>query len=219
MTTLHSLRYKQILLFNDSEQGQYASNALKGFIYYLRSTGKKGVIDFSFSASKDSVHSALSIKENLILEAIPTSLIKDKEDNLYDRIKNLENKELIKLLQHLESFERKVESLNAYEVKLTSIVKALLSSSEFIFLDCPDQDISAEQLEMVKKCLLFETDAHGRKVFIKAHNPEVWLDLATDIVVKNKSHTYDKIKNPLYKEQKPALRRTYHESSFFKKAG
>ena len=97
MSNVHQLKHKQILLFRPDD-GPYGPNALKGFIYYLRSTGKKGIIDFAFSASSDSIHSALSIKDNLILEAVTTSLIKNSDDNLLDKINNLQSEHLTGLI-------------------------------------------------------------------------------------------------------------------------
>lgn len=217
MSTLHHLRYKEIYLFK-SEQNQFAPNALKCFIYFLRSQGKKGILDFAFSSSSDSIHAKLSIKDNLILESVTAGLIRNCDTNLIDKINNLENEHLAQLIHTLGPLDVKVEDLPPAGIKLTSIVKALLATTEYIFLEKPDQDLNSEQINLVKKCLEYEAKTQGRKIFIRATNLEIWVDIATDIVESDHGQNYKKQRNPFYNEQKTTISKAAPNLSLIKKA-
>jgi hypothetical protein len=195
MTNVRKIIYQEIFLFDDSFNEKKFKNSLKEFIYYLRYTGVKGVIDFAYSSDMDTIHPALSIKDNFILDSVPTSLIKNKEDNFRSRLGEIENKSLVNLISTLEPIERKADELNLEQIKLASILKSLLAQTDYIFLECPDQNLSMDNLKKVKECLEFEVKNNNRKVFIKPYNKDAWIDLATDIVTKNNKQEYIKSKN------------------------
>ncbi len=197
MNNVTKLNFNKIYLFDDICNEVKFSNSLKEFIYYLRFTGVKGIIDFSYASHKDSIHPNLSLKDNFILDSVPTSLIKDKDDNLRSRIDQLSNKKLVKLITDLESIDRKADDLSDEECKIASIVKSLLSHTEYIFLETPDENLSFEKLNIIKDCLLYEVEHNYRTIFLKPKNNDMWLDVATDIIVKNEKQEYTKSINAL----------------------
>lgn len=197
--------HNKIYLFDDSVTGNQ-QNSLKEFIYFLKYTGKRGIINFSYAAANESLHPSLSIKENFILDSVPTSLIKDKEDNLNQTINQLHNKSLIDLIEMINCINRKSSELTLSEKKLCSIVKTLLANSDFIFLELPEQYLDSSTLKKVKECLVYEVENHKRTVFIKAVNQYSWLDIATDIVSKNQYKQYIQSKNPLLSFSSPVIK-------------
>lgn len=187
----------EILLFDTTCPKNGRLNVLKEFIYFLKFLGNRGKIDFAFSAHEESSHPGLSIKENYILDSVPTSLIKDREDNFKMTAQNLSNPFLKSLIKATECVDRIMNTLNPEEKKLVSIAKALLSQSEYVFMDRPDMNISSELLKTVKEALAFEARENGRKVLIRPEKQEKWLDLATHIVAKNDANVYVKTGNML----------------------
>jgi len=145
----------------------------------------------------DTIHPSLSIKDNFILDSVPTSLIRNKEDNFRCRLKEIENKPLVNLISTLEPIERKASELDTEQVKLASILKSLLAQTDYVFLECPDENLSIDSLNKIKKCLEYEVKVNNRKVFIKPYNNDAWIDLATDIVTKNNNQEYIKSQNLL----------------------
>lgn len=190
----------------DCNENSYQQNSLKEFIYYLKFTGKRGVIDFSYAAASESIHPELTIKENFILDSVPTSLIKNKEDNLNQTISELHNKFLTELIDDLKCINRKTKELTSCEKKLCSIVKTLLSKSEYIFLENPDQGLDQQTLKKVKKCLIYEVEHHNRIVFINSKTQHAWLDIATDIISKDENKNFIKKINPLNIKQSPVIK-------------
>jgi hypothetical protein len=197
MTNLRKIIYQEVYLFDDSINEKKFKNSLKEFIYYIRFTGIKGVIDFAYSSNMDTIHPSLSIKDNFILDSVPTSLIKNKEDNFRYRLKEIENKPLVNLITTLEPIERKASELDLEQIKLASILKSLLAQTDYVFLECPDENLSIENLNKIKECLEYEVKINNRKVFIKPYNNDAWIDLATDIVTKNQKQEYVKSQNLL----------------------
>tara|TARA_B100001971_G_scaffold111191_1_gene102209 strand:+ start:155053 stop:155697 length:645 start_codon:yes stop_codon:yes gene_type:complete len=196
MTEVKHLNFKQILLFDLVDQNS-RSNALKEFMFYLKYSGKRGKINFALSSSNENVHYHLTIKDNYILDSVPTSLIVDREDNFSRRVDNLQNPHLKELVYKTDCIERLVKDITPQEKKLVSVVKALLSDSEYIFLDNPDIGQDIEIVNIIKKAIIFEVENYHRKVFLKSDKREIWLDISTDIISRNENNKYIKTKNKL----------------------
>ncbi len=192
MSNLLKIQYQHIFLFDTGPLCDLKVNPLKDFLYFLKFEGQKGIIDFSYSWEKDSLHSNLTIKENLLLDSIPTSLIRDNENNLKEFFKTLENPYLIKLFEALGNLNDKVANLSIERLKLTSLIKAMVSKSEFVFLVEPESFDSYETIATLKQCILFEVDTHQRKFMIKPSQKETWLDITTHLITKDEKHSYIK---------------------------
>ena len=187
-----------IYLF-DSKNGQ--RNSLKDFLYYLRFSGKRGVIDFSYANETDSLHHNMTIKENLILDSIPTSLIKENEVNLSDFLKEIKNPELIAMIAKVSNMERSIASLDKRTLKLTSLVKALLAQREMVFLVDPHSDLNAEDISLLKKCLNYESLHNNRKIFIQTSDQDCWLDTANIIIGRDAKNKFSEKSNPFMVEE------------------
>ena len=214
---------QEILIFDATCPERARLNVLKEFISYLKFSGMRSKIDFSFSGHEESAHAALTIKENYMLDSVPTSLIKDREDNFQTTAENLANEHLKKLIEATQCVDRLMSELSVEDKKLVSIVKALLSQSEYLFMDKPDMYLSAELLEKVKLALLFEAKENNRKILIRPAQREKWLDLATHIVAKDDLNRFNSAPNPLCETQhdrvKHIPRASVYQFELIKKAG
>lgn len=203
MNNLRKISKNRIYLF-ETNSFSNQSNTLKEFIYFLKYTGISN-IDFSFSSSRDSLHSQLSIKENFTLDSIPTSLIKDSDNNVLDFLTQLKNPYLKELIVELGDLDRKTSELTKAEINLASIIKAVLSLSDYIFLEKPEDSLSKETLNLIKNCMNFESIERDRSVLIKSSRRVLWPDIVTNIVSKNKNFEYIVTKNPLNQIDKKTL--------------
>lgn len=202
MTSLKRINSNRIYYFDQHDQQFNINNGLKEFMYFLKSKGIHTNIDFSYSNFDDSLHCHLSIKDNFILDAIPTSLIKDSEINLNEFIKSLQNHHLKDLIVKLGDLHRPVSELSDEQKKLTSIIKVILSQSKYLFLDNPDEFINNTDLEQIKKCIKYEVKNNARIVMLKSARKLLWPDLVTNIVTKDESHNFVDTPNPLHKSEK-----------------
>jgi len=198
MKGVRAIGLQHIYLFDDSFQNLSPTNALKQFLYFLKSKGNAGVINFSYSGDIDSVHFDLTIKENFILDAIPTSLIRDEENNLNEFLASMKNPYLVELINRLGPLTESMKDLPTDKLKLASLVKAFLSPSDFILLVHPDEYLNSKQIELIKSCIGFEAKEKKRMVFITPKNKDIWLDTATNLISKcEDTHTFLEHENPL----------------------
>ena len=195
MTTIRKVSYQNICLFDD--KSIEAKNALKDFIYYLKASGRTGILNFSYSGGVNSLHPHLSIKDNLILDAIPKSFIKSNVDNFFGIINELQNKSLKLLLESLEDLDYKVKDLSLDDINLVSLIKTLLSGQEDLFLLNPGLNLSKNNIDIIKDAIEFEVYSNHKNVFIKSQNKELWFDITTHFISINEDKTFSKVSNPL----------------------
>ncbi len=213
-----SINWKKIYLFDDKLTGPNACNSLKHFIYYLKSKGINGVIDFTYSGDIDSLHQELTIKENFILDSIPTSLIRDKENNLKTFLASIQNPHLVEMIKAQGDLGKEIRQLSPMELKMASITKALLSTSEYVFLVKPEHALSIEQINLLKRCIVWEVTHNAKKIFITPQTNEAWMDIATNIISKcETSSNFIDYKNPLTTTSEESAAKETEE--IFKKAG
>lgn len=184
MTGLNNFNIHPIYLFDSALPDSFSSNALKDFINFIKLNRGKKLIDFCYSCDTDSLHTALTIKENFILDAVPKSLIRDGEDNLKQFLKTLKNPYLKELVLELGDLSRPIKDLVLDELKLASVIKSLLSQSEYIFFLNPAFGLHDRTITKIKHAIEFEAFQRNRKIFIKAQNRDNWLDIAGNIVTK-----------------------------------
>lgn len=177
-------------------------NSLKDFLYYLKFNGKRGVVDFSYANETDTLHQQLSVKENLILDSVPTSLIKDNEVNLSDFLGDIKNPGLISLLGRIKNLEEKVSQLDHRTMKLASLVKALIAKRELLFLVEPNQYLNKEDLKNLKSCLEYESQQYNRKIYIQSSDQDCWLDTARTIISRNDNGHFCEKLNPFLREER-----------------
>ena len=202
MTRINQITIHNIFLFDQNSSTINDVNPLKEFFNFLKYKNKKRTIDFCYSCEKDSLHQNLSIKENFILDAVPKSLIRDGEDNLKQFLKTLKNPHLKTLIAQLEDLSSKIDTLNPEQLKLASVIKSLLSQSEYIFLLNPDQHLSLKNLQLIKKGIQFEVYHRHRNVVIKAKNRDLWMDISGQIISKcHSSFQFSCKENPLLANQ------------------
>ena len=215
MNNLAKLNNSKIYFF-ESGQESNNTNTLKEFIYFLKFIGHK-TIDFSYSNDRETLHRNLNIKKNFELDAIPKSLIKDSENNLNDFLKQIRNPYLKDLIQDLGDLGKNINELSDKELKLTSIVKAILSTSNFIFLESPEKNLDNETLTKIKNCIHFESIEEDRTILIKSERRILWPDIVSNIVSKDEKFRFHNIKNPLNNSQNRSLQFSRSKKTNLKK--
>lgn len=177
-----------ILLFNTIKDTPYEEpNGLKKFLNLVKFHTKKSNFKFSFSNGNGSLHHNITVRENLDLEAIPTSISLNTKLKTKDIISNIENEYLQKLISRICPLERTPGQLNQEELKLASIIKGVIAQTEYIFLDSPGKGLSQTNLSLVKKCLTFEAKLNSRIIIISAQDQSKWIDVANKLITKKQN--------------------------------
>lgn len=202
MNNLTLVKKSDIILFDPNPKDRY-QNHLKNLIYFLKTKGHQGTIDFSHSDGINSLHPNLSIKENFILDSIPTSLIRDNEKNLSDFLNQMTNPYLKNLIELVGDLDKKVADLEKPLIGLTAFIKVLISPSENLFLIKPEHEQSHESLILMKKTIDFECQNQSRKFYIHSEKEEVWIDLISKIVYRDSLGHYTETLNQLNNNSSP----------------
>jgi ABC-type multidrug transport system ATPase subunit len=190
-----------ILLFNNVKSSDFEEpNGLKKFTNLIKFTTKKKTFKFSFSNGSGSLHKNITIRENLDLEAIPTSISLNDKLQTKEIIANISNPHLQKMISRICPLERLPAQLNPEEFKLASLVKGILSQTDYLFLDSPDRSLSATNLELVKKCLQYEANNRQRIIIISPINESHWIDIANKVITKS-GFSYEIINNNLLTDE------------------
>jgi hypothetical protein len=221
MKNLSSIVNYEVLLFDihSKRNPLNKTNALKEFLHYIKFNGNTGPISFSYASGSETIHPHKSIKENFILDAVSSSVIKNKEDNFREKMKVLRNQKINTLIESLEPIERNCSQYDTESIATISIVKAMLSESDFLFLVNPDEVKTPEVLNLIKECLRFEVETNGRRIFIMSSYPEKWLDLTTSIVQKNKYFQFTKKENAMCTlKKKETIIHSIQNFALYKKA-
>ncbi len=201
MSNVIKINFKKIYLFQKEKHSGNYTNPLKSFLYFLKHQGIKGIIDFSYSWNNDSLHAEMTIKDNFLLDAVPTSFIKDRENNLREFIETLKNPYLSQLVKSLGDLDQKINTLSSEKIKLVSLTKSLLSSSDYIFFVEPETSLTTDHLNLFKEAMKFEVTNYSRVIMIYPYEPDIWVDLATHFVTRNDESIFEDRLNPLLREQ------------------
>ena len=187
-----------ILIYQFSNAGNFAKNPLSEFLSFLRFAGKKGNICFSHAKGRDSLHATLSIKENLMLDAVANGLSKQHEDNFFAKLNQMSNTSLLEMIHGLGDSVRSVHQLAQDELEMLAIAKALLSDTEYVVLDINENYLKNTQTELIQKAILFEANNNKRIFLIQTKDPSAWPELVTNYIERhgpygftiNDSHLY-----------------------------
>ena len=185
---------KKLVLLPQVEQ----KFGLKDLFSFLRLTGLKGKISFSHSSGQHSLHQNLSIKENYLLDALPTCLIQESNEYLNGHIAELQNPFLKDLIHMTFPMHRMISGLNKKELALVNITKALLHGPKYLFLENPETYLNASELQIVKNTLVYEVEEHQLCVFVRSENAENWIDICPIILKKHETEFYKLYPNNLY---------------------
>lgn len=216
MMNVRSILKYEVFLFN-STTSEYASNPLKDFVYYLRFQGKRGQISFSLSCGNDSLHPNLTIGENFTLDSISKSLIHNSEEHLNKKLLSIENEYTVKLINMLPKMETKLSDLSDETITLISVVKSLLSKTEYLFLVDFEKNLSEKNRDLIKKAIEIEATEFGRKILIRSTCPDKWIDLATNIIEKKDSGEFANRVNALCTLNEKQKKETPYQFTLIKK--
>lgn len=207
MSQIRSLHSKKIYYFDGKSHSQ--NNPLKEFIYFLKSKGTHENIDFSYSNSQDSLHCHLTVRENLILDSIPTSLIKNSEIDLNQFISSLKNEPLKQLFHIIGDLNQPINSLSHKQIKIASLIKVILSDSKYIFLNNPEECLGVAELEAIKKALIFEVENNQRTLLFKSKRKLLWPEIVTNIITKSPQNKFIDSPNPIHAHTRAETTHTY----------
>lgn len=184
MSNVRRLNFQKIYLFDKELSSTSEHNPLKEFLFFLKFMGKRGNINFAYASNIDSIHKGLTIIDNFLLDAVPMTLVKEDEELKYfgKILEQIDNPALFELIDLIGDLGETVKNLSPQKIKLVTMVKAILSSSDYLFFVSPEEHLSLENIKLVKLCIEYEALKKNRHILIKSNCNEIWIDIATNTI-------------------------------------
>ncbi|GEM_PF-1809978 len=173
----------EIVLFDQKEEGPNTGlSALKNFLSFLKMQKAAQPLRFSFTDSEGSLLPALSLKENISLDSIPSTVSSTKKFTLEDYLGRMGNPFLIELYEKIELVEDLPYQVDSQTRKTAALVKGLLQKADFLFLDCPERYLDKQGLKIFTKALLHSLKEKKQTMLLMTEKPSYWTPYITKTV-------------------------------------
>lgn len=172
---------ENIYLFTRLKACAY-SNPLKDFLNYLKEVDASGRTIYTTTHPEAGTHLNLSAKENYLLGPNSGSsmlLSSDASEMLHGK-----NEALNQLTKITLQSAGAVKNLTQETRALVSIVRGLTLHFPNIFMQNPEQHLSASILKLVKKAMIYESLQNRKMIYISTLEYEHWIDTARFFVNK-----------------------------------
>jgi len=190
---------KLVLLINDIylfDHRSFASkkyhSKLKVFLSFLHYQKVSKPIKFAYVGSPDQWLPDLTLKENILLDSIPSSLINTKEFVFAKYFKKSKNNFLTELLKEIDTLDQMPETADNTTKKIANLIKGflLVENTNYFMLENPDKYLNEKQLDILKNALQFESRARGINILIVTEKPKLWQNISNKFVSQNDQNEF-----------------------------
>ncbi|MCP4912939.1 MAG: hypothetical protein GY909_07460 [Oligoflexia bacterium] len=190
--SINQINEKDTFLFPLEENfSNYKDRSLlKDFIHFLHTQGVKRPLKFSYIDSDATLLEQLTLRENIYLDSIPSSLSDTKEFQLNNFLKRSGNGHLIDLFQNITLLDELPHQVDQQTKKLAALTKGLLRPSKFLLLECPEKYLNKKNLEIFTNALQYQIVTTGQIVLIATDYTEYWETMANKLVSRNMENQF-----------------------------
>ena len=187
MDSEQATKAPEIILFKNGEGTKSNGlSALKNFLSFLKMQNAAQPLRFAFTDSEGSLIPALSLKENISLDSIPSTVSSTRQFTLEDYLGRLGNPFLIELYEKIELVEDLPYQVDSQTRKTAALVKGLLQKADFLFLDCPERYLDELGLKVFTKALLQTLKENNQTLLLTSDKPKFWAPHITKTVQQSR---------------------------------
>ncbi len=190
MSNVKILTSMDILLFPVSEKN-YTGCQLKTFLSFLIGQGAGPAPRFSFMDSEGSLLPKLTLKENIYLDSIPSSLTNSKEIQLQRFMQKTGNTHLINFYQSIPLLDELPTKVDDQTRKMAALVKTLLQDSDYLLLDHPEKYLSQKNLELLIRALEFYAASSNKMILLSSPAIDSWGPYVTKLVYRHPDKSFE----------------------------
>lgn len=172
MTNEFPLEKMDLALFENSA-GLKEFSQLKDFLSFLKLYKQPRPFRFSHVETSGPLIENLTLQENLLLH-VTGNESKDETTQIDILIEQTGN-------PHLKSFYDKISLKSSFPMdvddetrKCMALVKVLVQSSDFLFLENPEKYLSKDMLSLFVQSLVYKTATTGQIVLISTRFKKIW---------------------------------------------
>ncbi len=152
----------------------YSGPRVNEFISFLKYYKVLAPFRFNAISSDSNLIHALSLKENILMDFSSDSLTSSKDYQFEEILAKHKNPHLKELLTHMNEADLKPNEASAEAIKSAQIIKALISDSQYLFMETPEKDLSYQQFCHFLDAVKFHCQHHQVNIFISSPHPEMW---------------------------------------------
>ena len=176
--------YATFLFTKDPEH--YRSSWLSEFIAFIKAQHITLPFTFSYVGDETNLVPNLTLLENILMDFSPHSLTNEKLNQFEEFLNQKHNIYVKKLYDKLTERDTPAVLATFEMKKLASLIKALISDSEYLFLENPEKHLNENIRILFHKALEVNLEFKQINAFIYADNPEIWKEWCSFTVSRNK---------------------------------
>jgi ABC-type lipoprotein export system ATPase subunit len=150
-----------------------------------------GPYKFSYVGKQGNLIPELTLKQNLLLDYTGESLSEEKEVHFKKNLKELPNVQMETIYNMIIALSEFPKNATSEEIKLISLLKALLSNSPYIFLECPEEELSEKSFHKFQEALFNQIQTSKQTVFLITKKENNWSKYISKIITRNKDLTFN----------------------------
>jgi len=185
MTNYLHKNYSIYLFETPKETIDQNRSMLNDFLQFIKSQKVKPPFKFSYVGKIDALFSELSLLDNILIDFHGHSLTSDKEEQFFEFLKLKENESLKRLFSKLNNPKIQASEANTEMRKIASLIKALISESDFILLDSPEVELSLNAQEIFFDALKIHVETYDKNVLVSTFNKEFIYKYISYVVSRN----------------------------------
>ena len=163
---------------------------LKDFTNFIYSTDVRRPIKFSFVDGEGQLINKLTLKENIFLESIPTSLAQSKEFQLETYLKKTRNINLIRLFKKVSLLDVYPDKIDDQTRKIVALIKGLLQEADYLFLEHPEKHLSSTNLDLFIKAMEYQNKTLPQIIVIGSANAGMWTPFISKLIRQDEFYQY-----------------------------
>ena len=197
----------EIYLFTEANEENNFSK-LNEFLSFLKFNKATLPYKFSYVSRGDGLIPEITLNENILMDFSANSLTEGKEYQFQEFLKEQPNRHLEKLYQKIASPHELPAYSDAQMKKICSLIKALISEGQFIFLEEPEKDLDQETTELFIHALKEHIARNKQNVFVFSHHLNLWMPHVNQHVKREKDFSFtiqNILENSLWRKEKEAF--------------
>ena len=173
LMTIGQASFRPEIIFFENDQKK-SHGTLKRFLTFLKVKRVPGPIRFAFIDELGPLIPNLSLRENISLDSIPSTVSSDKEFSLEDYLERRGNEPLTKLYNNIKLVEDFPSEVDSQTLKIASLIKGLLQDGQYLFLENPERFLDKENLKLFTEALLLQLKQKKQTLLLKSSSPAIW---------------------------------------------
>ncbi len=193
---MNHFKRPEVILF---EEANHQSGCLKQFLHFISlnkiRSKNQGPPSFSFVDEQGSLIGGLTLRENIALDSIPSTVSSTRTFTLEDHLRRLKNPHLLELYQSILLVDEKPTQVDSKTRKISALVKGLLQQADYLFLENPEKYLDDKTFKIFQKAIKYQLNERGQTLLLTTQNASLWQTVMTKSIITHKCQKTGRIQH------------------------